>query len=101
MRGPHFRDYHGLLDEQAHSLFGMTDEIAERAGSLARPRFTPLARLRMDTDSPTTQGVRSMRRRCFLSFTKTTSVEPSTCGSRMISVIPIVMFHLSLLENWM
>ena len=34
MRGPHFRDYHGLLDEQAHSSFGMTDEIAERAGKL-------------------------------------------------------------------
>jgi len=31
MRGPHFRDYHLLLDEQAQRLFGMTDDIAERA----------------------------------------------------------------------
>ena len=31
MRGPHFRDNHRLLDEQADSLLGMTDEIAERA----------------------------------------------------------------------
>jgi starvation-inducible DNA-binding protein len=29
--GPHFRDYHLLLDEQAEQLFAMTDEIAERA----------------------------------------------------------------------
>lgn len=28
--GPHFRDYHLLLDEQASQLFAMTDPIAER-----------------------------------------------------------------------
>src|SRR5258707_11383201 len=30
MSGPHFRDYHLLLDEQAQQLFAMTDDIAER-----------------------------------------------------------------------
>ena len=28
--GPHFRDYHLLLDEQAEQIFAMTDPIAER-----------------------------------------------------------------------
>jgi starvation-inducible DNA-binding protein len=28
--GPHFRDYHLLLDEQGEQIFGMTDDIAER-----------------------------------------------------------------------
>ena len=28
--GPHFRDYHLLLDEQADRIFAMTDPIAER-----------------------------------------------------------------------
>jgi starvation-inducible DNA-binding protein len=28
--GPHFRDYHLLLDEQAAQIFAMTDDIAER-----------------------------------------------------------------------
>jgi len=28
--GPHFRDYHLLLDEQAGQIFAMTDDIAER-----------------------------------------------------------------------
>ena len=30
MSGPHFRDYHLLLDEQAEQLFAMTDPMAER-----------------------------------------------------------------------
>jgi starvation-inducible DNA-binding protein len=31
MSGPHFRDYHLLLDEHAEQIFAMTDAIAERA----------------------------------------------------------------------
>jgi starvation-inducible DNA-binding protein len=31
MSGPHFRDYHLLLDEQSEQIFDMTDDIAERA----------------------------------------------------------------------
>jgi starvation-inducible DNA-binding protein len=34
MSGPHFRDYHLLLDEQATQLFEMTDPIAERIRKL-------------------------------------------------------------------
>lgn len=30
MSGPHFRDYHLLLDEEADQLYAMTDTIAER-----------------------------------------------------------------------
>jgi len=30
MSGPHFRDFHLLLDEQGDELFAMTDEVAER-----------------------------------------------------------------------
>jgi starvation-inducible DNA-binding protein len=31
MSGPHFRDYHLMLDEQATQIFAMTDDLAERA----------------------------------------------------------------------
>ncbi len=31
MSGPHFRDYHLLLDEQSEQIFAMTDAVAERA----------------------------------------------------------------------
>ncbi len=31
MSGPHFRDYHLMLDDHGEELFAMTDDIAERA----------------------------------------------------------------------
>jgi len=34
MSGPHFRDYHLLLDEHSEQLYGMTDPIAERIRKL-------------------------------------------------------------------
>ena len=34
MSGPHFRDYHLLLDEQGDEIFAMTDPIAERVRKL-------------------------------------------------------------------
>jgi starvation-inducible DNA-binding protein len=34
MSGPHFRDYHLMLDEQGDQLFAMTDPIAERIRKL-------------------------------------------------------------------
>jgi DNA-binding ferritin-like protein (oxidative damage protectant) len=35
MSGPHFRDYHLLLDEHADQLFAMTDPIAERVRKIS------------------------------------------------------------------
>src|SRR5258707_10380567 len=34
MSGPHFRDYHLMLDDQSGQIFSMTDAIAERARKL-------------------------------------------------------------------
>ena len=34
MKGPHFRDYHLLLDEQGEQIFAMSDDVAERARKL-------------------------------------------------------------------
>ena len=46
--GPHFRDYHLLLDDQAGQIFAMTDDIAERVRKIGgttirsiRARFPP------------------------------------------------------------
>ena len=36
MSGPHFRDYHLLLDEQSDQIFAMTDPMAERVRKLGR-----------------------------------------------------------------
>src|SRR5690242_17538348 len=49
MSGPHFRDYHLLLDEQADQLYEMSDPIAERIrkfGGKPFPSFGHTSRLR-------------------------------------------------------
>ena len=35
--GPHFRDYHLLLDEQGEQIFAMTDVLAERVRKIGQP----------------------------------------------------------------
>lgn len=56
MSGPHFRDYHLMLDEQAKQLFAMTDALAERArriGGTTLRSISHIARLQrvLDNDS--------------------------------------------------
>ena len=41
--GPHYRDYHLLLDEQAGQIFAMTDVIAERARKIGGPTLRSIA----------------------------------------------------------
>jgi starvation-inducible DNA-binding protein len=57
MSGPHFRDYHLLLDEQADQLFAMTDDIAERVrkiGGITIHSIGEISRLQrvQDNDAP-------------------------------------------------
>jgi starvation-inducible DNA-binding protein len=54
MSGPHFRDYHLLLDEQAEQLFAMTDPTAERIrklGGLTLRSIGHIARLQRVEDN--------------------------------------------------
>jgi len=55
--GPHFRDYHLLLDEQSDQIFAMTDVIAERVrkvGGQTLHSIGEIARLKHveDNDAP-------------------------------------------------
>jgi starvation-inducible DNA-binding protein len=45
MSGPHFRDYHLLLDEQADQLFAMTDPIAERVRKVGGNTLTSIGHI--------------------------------------------------------
>jgi starvation-inducible DNA-binding protein len=47
MMGPHFRDYHLLLDEQADQLFAMIDVIAERTRKLGEPTIHSVGEIRL------------------------------------------------------
>src|SRR5438270_12473112 len=54
MSGPHFRDYHLLLDEHSDQLFAMTDPIAERVrkiGGLTIRSIGHVARLQRVLDN--------------------------------------------------
>jgi starvation-inducible DNA-binding protein len=54
MSGPHFRDYHLLLDEHAEQLFAMTDPIAERVrkiGGLTLRSIGQIARTQRVVDN--------------------------------------------------
>jgi len=45
MSGPHFRDYHLLLDEQADQIFAMTDVIAERVRKIGAPTVKSIGQI--------------------------------------------------------
>jgi starvation-inducible DNA-binding protein len=52
--GPHFRDYHLLLDEQGEQIFDTTDDIAERVrkiGGTTLRSIGQIARLQRVTDN--------------------------------------------------
>ena len=57
MSGPHFRDYHLLLDEQSDQIFAMTDVIAERVrkiGGVTLHSIGEISRMQrvLDNDAP-------------------------------------------------
>ena len=54
MSGPHFRDWHLMLDDQAGQILGMTDALAERARKLGGTTLRSvghIARLQRLTDN--------------------------------------------------
>ena len=54
MSGPHFRDYHLMLDEQADQIFATTDPLAERVRKLGQTTLRSIggiAKLQSVTDS--------------------------------------------------
>ena len=54
MSGPHFRDYHLLLDDHASQIFAMTDDVAERVRKIGGRTITSIgaiARLQRTSDN--------------------------------------------------
>ena len=45
MSGPHFRDYHLMLDDQGEQIFSMTDAIAERARKIGGPTLRSIGQI--------------------------------------------------------
>ena len=45
MSGPHFRNYHLLLDDHGDQLFAMTDDLAERSRKLGGPTIRSIGHI--------------------------------------------------------
>ncbi len=84
--GPHFRDYHLLLDEQADQIFAMTDVLAERVrkvggddAALDRRHLAPAAPRRQR------RALCRSRTTCWRNCATTISVSSPPCARRTTS----------------
>ena len=106
MSGPHFRDYHLLLDEHATQIFAMTDVLAERVRKVGGNTLRSIGDITRhqrlaDNDAPYVDAARTCWRncattisalsarcaRCTIPATSTTTSPPPAC-SRTISTRP-------------
>ena len=72
MSGPHFRDFHLLLDEQGEQIFAMTDDIAERARKIGGATLHSIGDIARASAFSTTTPTMSIRRTCSRSCAMTT-----------------------------
>jgi starvation-inducible DNA-binding protein len=99
--GPHFRDYHLLLDEQAAQIFAMTDEIAERArkiGGTTIRSIGHIARVKHiednDADFVTPEGILAELKEDNLALTQRMRQTHNVCDEHGD------VATASLIENW-
>ena len=91
--GPHFRDYHLLLDEQGEQIFASTDDLAERVrkiggttirsiGQISELSWSPTTRKSLGPCANATKSATSMATSLPPAFWKILSMKPSgACGS--------------------
>ena len=101
MSGPHFRDYHLLLDEHGDQLYAMTDPIAERirkVGGNTLRSISHIARLQriQDNDADFVEPLDMLAELC---------EDNKTLAARMREAHNVTDEHRdiassSLLENW-
>jgi starvation-inducible DNA-binding protein len=101
MSGPHFRDYHLLLDEQGDQIFAMTDPMAERVRKLGGTTLRSIGHIKQlqrvldnDADYVTPEGMLAELRDDNLGF----AARMRECHSVCDEVGDIAT--ASLLENW-
>jgi starvation-inducible DNA-binding protein len=99
--GPHFREYHLLLDEQAAEIFAMTDDIAERArkiGGTTIRSIGHIARVKHiednDADFVTPEGMLAELKEDNLALTQRMRQTHNVCDEHGD------VATASLIENW-
>ena len=101
MSGPHFRDYHLLLDEQSDQIFAMTDPMAERirkSGGTTLRSIGDVSRHQsiLDNDAPyvTPQDMLAELREDNTNMAKNMRAAHETCDDAKD------IATASLIENW-
>src|SRR5258708_40176249 len=79
MSGPHFRDYHLLLDEQADQLYAMTDPIAERIRKTGGSTLRSIGHIARINGSRITMQNTSILSICLPSCARTIRPWPPAC----------------------
>lgn len=102
MSGPHFRDYHVMLDEQSDQIFAMTDPIAERirkVGGTTLRSIGHIARTQriLDNDADFVEPSDMLAELC---------EDNKTLSARLRAAHVVCEEHLdiattSLIENWL
>ena len=99
--GPHFRDYHLLLDEQAAELIAATDDMAERVRKIGGTTLRSIGHIGGCSGCSTTTPTSSRPRTCWRSCATTTG----TLVTRLREVHGVCdeagdVATASLIENW-
>ena len=99
--GPHFRDYHLMLDEQSDEIYAMVDPIAERARKLGGNALRSIGQVKKlqrvldnDADYVTPQDMLAELREDNKEMAKNMRVLHEVCDEHN------VVATASLLENW-
>jgi starvation-inducible DNA-binding protein len=99
--GPHFRDYHLLLDDQATQIFAMTDPIAERVRKLGGGTIRSVGQIKKlqrvldnDADYVTPQDMLAELREDNKQLTRSMRVLHEVCDEHND------VATASLIENW-
>lgn len=101
MSGPHFRDYHLLLDEQGEQIFAMTDPLAERGRKLGATTLRSIGHIARvqrvsdnDADYVTPEGMLAELREDNMQLVREMRTVHELCDEHKD------VATASLLENW-
>src|ERR1044071_10346740 len=87
--GPHFRDYHLLLDDQSDQIYAMVDPIAERARKLGGNALRSIGQIKKlqrvldnDADYVTPQDMLAELREDNQTLTRNMRILPGVCAEQ-------------------
>ena len=100
MSGPHFRDYHLLLDEQADQIFAMTDDIAERARKIGGTTLRSIGDIAGISACSTTTTNSSLRGHAGRALRRQSAADDVCASAHDVCDEHGDVATASLIENW-